>query len=111
MLSPTTMAPSSYLAYFLLGESTRRRSTDRSGISGAFGAFRPGLYSARCLREFGLIIGFRCITPELRLLIVPPGGMMASKPLFIVEEQGKKDTPRVFISMLMLESSIFPSRH
>ena len=55
MLSPTTMAPSSYLAYFLLGESTRRRLADRSGISDAF---RPGLYSARCLREFGLIVGF-----------------------------------------------------
>ena len=36
MLSPTAMIPSSDLAYFLFGESTRRRLADRSGISGAF---------------------------------------------------------------------------
>jgi hypothetical protein len=59
------------------------------------------LYSACHLRKFGLVIGFRHTTLELRFLIAHRGGVSASKPLSVVEEQGKKDILRVFISMLM----------
>jgi len=59
------------------------------------------LYSACHLRTFGLIIGFRYTTLELRFLIVHRGGLTASKPLSVVEERGKKDILRVFLSILM----------
>ena len=58
------------------------------------------LYAACHLRIFGLIIGFRYTTLELRFLIIHRGGMTASKPLSVVEEQGKKDIIRVFLSIL-----------
>jgi len=58
------------------------------------------LYAACQLRIFGLIIGFRYTTLELRFLIVHRGGVTASKPLSVVEEQGKKDIIRVFLSVL-----------
>jgi hypothetical protein len=58
------------------------------------------LYSACHLRKFGLIIGFRYTTLELRFLIVHRGGVSASKALSVVEEQGKKDIIRVFLSVL-----------
>lgn len=62
------------------------------------------LYSACRLRKFGLVIGFRHTTLELRFLIFHRGGVTASKPLSIVEEQGKKDILRIFISTLTWRS-------
>jgi len=58
------------------------------------------LYSMCNMRKFGIIIGFRHTTLELRFLIVHRGGVTASKPLSVVEEGGKKDILRVFLSML-----------
>ena len=62
------------------------------------------LYSACNLRKFGLIIGFRYTTLELRFLIVHRGGVTASKSLSVVEEQGQKDIIRVFLSVLTWRS-------
>jgi hypothetical protein len=59
------------------------------------------LYSACFPRKFGLVIGFRYTTLELRFLITHRGGMTASKPLSVVGEEGKRDILRVFLSMLM----------
>lgn len=62
------------------------------------------LYSACHLRKFGLVIGFRYTTLELRFLIIHRGGITVSKPLSVVEEQGRKDILRVFLSMLTWRS-------
>ena len=59
------------------------------------------LFAAHPVRKFGFIIVFRHTTLELRFLIVHRGGATVSKPLSVVEEQGKKDILRVFLSMLM----------
>lgn len=59
------------------------------------------LYSACFTRRFGVIIGFRHTTLELRFLITHRGGLTASKPLSVVEEEGKQGILRVFLSMLM----------
>jgi len=62
------------------------------------------LYSTCHLRKFVLVIGFRYTTLELRFLIIHRGGVTASKPLSVVEEQGKKGILRVFLSTLMWRS-------
>jgi len=62
------------------------------------------LYSACHVRRFGLVIGFRYSTLELRFLIIHRGGVTASKSLSVVEEQGKKGILRIFLSMLTWRS-------
>lgn len=52
-------------------------------------------------RKFGVVIGFRRTTLELRFLISHRGGLTGSKPLSVVEEKGKRDILRVFLCMLM----------
>jgi len=59
------------------------------------------LYSVCHVRKFVLVVGFRYTTLELRFLIFHRGGVTASKPLSVVEEEGQKDILRVFLSMLM----------
>jgi hypothetical protein len=59
------------------------------------------LFWARQHRKFGLVIGFRHTTLELRFLIVHRGGVTASKALSVVEEGERKDILRIFLSMLM----------
>ena len=62
------------------------------------------MYSVCHLRKFLLVIGFRYTTLELRFLVIHRGGVTASKPLSVVEEEGNKDILRVFLSMLMWRS-------
>ena len=56
------------------------------------------------MKKFGLVIGFQHTTLNLRFFIIHRGGMTASRPLSIVEEQGKKDVLRVFLSILTWRS-------
>ena len=62
------------------------------------------LWSECPMRKFGLFIGFQHTTLNLRFFIVHRGGMTASKPLSIVEEQGRKDILLVFLSVLTWRS-------
>lgn len=62
------------------------------------------LWSECPMRRFGLFIGFQYTTLKLRFFIVHRGGMTASEPLSIVEEQGKKEILRVFLSVLTWRS-------
>ena len=55
-------------------------------------------------RKFGLSIGFQYTTLDLRFFIIHRGGLTASKSLSIVEEQGKKDILRIFLSVLTWRS-------
>ena len=48
------------------------------------------LFWVRQHRKFGLVVGFRYTTLELRFLIVHRGGVTASRPLSVVEEGGRR---------------------
>ena len=56
------------------------------------------------MRKFGVVIGFQHTTPNACFSIIHRGGVMASKPLCIAEEQGKKDVQRVSLSILAWRS-------
>lgn len=59
------------------------------------------LYSAYHLGKFGLSVDFHHTNLDIRFLTFYSGGVMASKHLSVVKEQGKKDIPRAFISVLV----------
>ena len=56
------------------------------------------------MRKFGVVIGFQHTNPNAGFSIIHRGGVTASKPLSIVEEQGQKDVQRVSLSILAWRS-------
>ena len=67
------------------------------------------MWSACPMRKLWLVIGFQHTT-STSVSVIHRGGATASKPLSIVEEQGKKNVLLVLLSILKWRSEERPSR-